>query len=144
MNRRPRRMEFRDVLPENAALKELYRKASLLALITIFYNLAEGIISVWFGAADETISLFGFGLDSFVEVMSGIGIWHMVRGLARGILQTATPSSGGPCGLPALPSTCWRSGWRRLPWFPSCRGTTRRPRAGGSSSERSPSPRCRR
>lgn len=25
------------------------------------------------------MALFGFGLDSFVEVISGIGIWHMVR-----------------------------------------------------------------
>jgi len=65
-------------------LQQLYRTASLLALITIFYNLAEGVISVWFGTEDETISLFGFGLDSFVEVISGIGIWHMVRRLGSG------------------------------------------------------------
>jgi divalent metal cation (Fe/Co/Zn/Cd) transporter len=25
------------------------------------------------------MALFGFGVDSFVEVISGIGIWHMVR-----------------------------------------------------------------
>ena len=59
--------------------KLLYKRASLLAIITIVYNLAEGIVSVFFGAADETLSLFGFGIDSFVEVMSGIGIWNMVR-----------------------------------------------------------------
>ncbi len=50
-----------------------------LALITIFYNIAEGLVSVFFGMEDESMSLFGFGLDSFVEVVSGIGIWHMVR-----------------------------------------------------------------
>lgn len=55
--------------------KELYRTASLLALITIGYNMLEGIISVLMGATDETLSLFGFGLDSFVEVVSGFGIW---------------------------------------------------------------------
>ena len=65
-------------------LQHLYRTASLLALITIFYNIAEGVVSVWFGAVDETIALFGFGLDSFVEVISGIGIWHMVRRLGKG------------------------------------------------------------
>src|SRR5512133_2392660 len=65
-------------------LQHLYRTAALLALITIYYNLAEGVVSVWFGAEDETISLFGFGLDSFVEVISGIGIWHMVRRLGQG------------------------------------------------------------
>src|SRR4030067_1696155 len=56
-----------------------YKRASLLAEITIFYNLIEGIVSVFFGVADETLSLFGFGIDSFVEVLSGIGIWNMVR-----------------------------------------------------------------
>lgn len=30
-------------------LQELYRKAAILALITISYNIIEGIVSVWFG-----------------------------------------------------------------------------------------------
>lgn len=61
----------------------LYKWASALALITIVYNIAEGIISVYFGAEDETIALFGFGLDSFVEVISGAGIWHMINRLRK-------------------------------------------------------------
>ncbi len=56
-----------------------YKWASALAIITIFYNIIEGCVSVFFGLQDETIALFGFGLDSFVEVVSGIGIWHMVK-----------------------------------------------------------------
>lgn len=56
----------------------LYKYAIILAFITIFYNLAEGIISIYFGMQDETLSLFGFGVDSFVEVISGIGILHML------------------------------------------------------------------
>lgn len=59
--------------------RAFYKWASALALITIFYNIAEGCVSVFFGLQDETLALFGFGLDSFVEVVSGIGIWHMVR-----------------------------------------------------------------
>lgn len=55
------------------------KTASLLAQITIYYNLIEGIVSIFFGVADETLSLFGFGIDSFVEVLSGVGIWNMVR-----------------------------------------------------------------
>ena len=58
---------------------ELYRLAYILAVITIVYNIAEGVVSVTFGLEDETIALFGFGLDSFVEVISGVGIWHMIR-----------------------------------------------------------------
>ncbi len=63
--------------------RALYRWANVLALITIFYNIAEGLVSVWFGFEDRTISLFGFGLDSFVEVISGIGIWHMIGRLRK-------------------------------------------------------------
>jgi divalent metal cation (Fe/Co/Zn/Cd) transporter len=61
----------------------LYRRAYALALITIFYNIAEGLLSVFFGLEDESFALFGFGVDSFVEVISGIGIWHMVRRIRR-------------------------------------------------------------
>ena len=63
--------------------KKLYIWASTLALITIFYNIAEGLISIFFGLEDGSMSLFGFGLDSFVEVISGIGIWHMIRRVRR-------------------------------------------------------------
>ena len=56
----------------------LLKRALLLAFITIFYNLLEGLVSIFFGWDDETLSLFGFGLDSFVEVISGMGILHMV------------------------------------------------------------------
>lgn len=49
-----------------------------LALFTIFYNLAEGLVSVYFGFSDEALTLFGFGVDSFIEVMSGLGILAMV------------------------------------------------------------------
>jgi divalent metal cation (Fe/Co/Zn/Cd) transporter len=63
--------------------KALYRRARALALITIVYNVAEGIISVFLGLEDETAALFGFGLDSFVEVISGVGIFHMVRRLSN-------------------------------------------------------------
>jgi len=58
---------------------KLYAQANYLALFTIFYNLVEGGVSVWLGAADETLALFGFGVDSFIEVISAIGVWHMLR-----------------------------------------------------------------
>ena len=68
--------------------KRLYAIANQLAVITIGYNIIEGIASVWLGAADETLSLFGFGVDSFVEVISGIGIWHMVRRIQANGVET--------------------------------------------------------
>jgi divalent metal cation (Fe/Co/Zn/Cd) transporter len=57
----------------------LYSRANYLALFTIIYNLVEGAAAVWMGAADETLALFGFGVDSFIEVISAIGVWHMLR-----------------------------------------------------------------
>jgi divalent metal cation (Fe/Co/Zn/Cd) transporter len=59
--------------------QRLYRLALRLSLFTIIYNILEGIISIVLGAHDETLTLFGFGLDSIIEVISGIGIYFMVR-----------------------------------------------------------------
>jgi divalent metal cation (Fe/Co/Zn/Cd) transporter len=58
--------------------QKLYRKALLLSLFTIFYNIVEGIVSMFFGYQDETLALFGFGVDSFIEVLSGVGIFMMI------------------------------------------------------------------
>ena len=58
--------------------EKLYKKAYYLSLFTIVYNLAEGIVSMLLGFEGETLALFGFGVDSFIEVMSGIGIAIMI------------------------------------------------------------------
>ena len=59
-------------------INRYWTSALWLALFTIVYNLAEGLVSVFFGFSDEALTLFGFGIDSFIEVMSGIGILAMV------------------------------------------------------------------
>lgn len=69
-------------------MDKLIRKAFILSLITIFYNIAEGLISIYFGAGDETLALLGFGVDSFVEVISGIGIAHMIFRMKYSKVQT--------------------------------------------------------
>jgi len=61
-----------------SAINKYWSYALWLALFTIFYNLAEGLVSIFFGVSDEALTLFGFGVDSFIEVMSGIGILAMV------------------------------------------------------------------
>jgi divalent metal cation (Fe/Co/Zn/Cd) transporter len=59
-------------------ITSLYKNAFHLSLFTIFYNIAEGLVSMILGYKDETLTLFGFGVDSFIEVMSGIGIAVMI------------------------------------------------------------------
>ena len=68
---------------DSKSFKGLVSFALLLSVITILYNIAEGLISIFFGLNDETLALFGFGLDSFVEVISGIGILHMIIRMKR-------------------------------------------------------------
>ncbi len=61
--------------------KRLINIAMFLSFFTIFYNILEGLVSVIFGAGEESLALFGFGIDSFVEVISGIGILHFTMRL---------------------------------------------------------------
>ncbi len=58
--------------------KSGYQQAYRLSLFTIFYNVIEGVVSMVLGYNDETLTLFGFGVDSFIEVMSGVGIAVMI------------------------------------------------------------------
>ena len=62
-----------------SARATLLARAHLLTLLTIGYNLVEGVVAMALGAEDETLALFGFGVDSFIEVISAVGIWHMLR-----------------------------------------------------------------
>lgn len=59
-------------------MNKLLKTALILAVITVVYNMIEGLVSIFFGTQDETLALLGFGVDSFVEVISGIGILHMI------------------------------------------------------------------
>ena len=70
-------MSAQQALPQSNVV-QYWRYALWLALFTIFYNLAEGVVSIGFGADDEALSLFGFGIDSLIEVVSGLGILAMV------------------------------------------------------------------
>lgn len=70
--------------------QKLYKRAYGLSLFTIIYNVVEGIVSIAMGCQDETLTLLGFGIDSFIEVMSGIGIAIMVLRIGQ---NPQTPKS---------------------------------------------------
>lgn len=75
----------------SAQEKKLYDIALVLGVFTILYNLAEGIIATWFGFEDETLALFGFGVDSFIELISGTGIVYMVIRIKQNPLSNRSP-----------------------------------------------------
>ena len=63
--------------------KGTHQRAFHLSVFTVVYNLFEGVISVFAGTVSGSIALVGFGLDSFVESLSGgIMIWRF-RGLGN-------------------------------------------------------------
>jgi divalent metal cation (Fe/Co/Zn/Cd) transporter len=59
--------------------QRLGRRAQLLAGASVAYNVVEAIIAVTAGIAAGSVALIGFGLDSVVEVSSGLIILWQFR-----------------------------------------------------------------
>jgi divalent metal cation (Fe/Co/Zn/Cd) transporter len=59
---------------------KLRRRALLLSYLTVGYNMIEGVVSIFAGSLAGSIALIGFGLDSFVESLSGgVMIWRFSK-----------------------------------------------------------------
>ena len=57
---------------------EMARRGRRLEYFTIVWNTLEGIVAIVAGAIVGSISLVGFGIDSFIEVTSGTALlWRM-------------------------------------------------------------------
>jgi divalent metal cation (Fe/Co/Zn/Cd) transporter len=72
-----------NILAIGSDRKKLYNFAFVLAIFTIIYNIIEGLVATYFGYTDESLALFGFGIDSFIEVISGLGIASMIIRIQR-------------------------------------------------------------
>lgn len=58
--------------------RRIAQRGKRLEYFTIAWNTLEGVIGVVAGAMAGSISLVGFGLDSFIEVVSGAALlWRM-------------------------------------------------------------------
>lgn len=70
-----------ETLPvDDARRSRLRARVRLIVTITISYNILEGLLSVAAGSAASSAALIGFGLDSFVEVLSAVAIaWQFTR-----------------------------------------------------------------
>ena len=54
------------------------RRGRSLEYFTLAWNLLEGLVAVFAGLTAGSISLVGFGIDSFIEVTSGAALlWRM-------------------------------------------------------------------
>ena len=62
----------------NSERKGLLRRALRLEWLTVGWNAVEGIIAVAAALAAGSVALLGFGIDSFVETVSGVVIlWRI-------------------------------------------------------------------
>ena len=57
----------------------LARRGRRLEYFTILWNTLEGIVAVGAGILAGSISLVGFGVDSFIEVTSGAALLWRIR-----------------------------------------------------------------
>lgn len=57
----------------------LARRAQLLAAASVLYNLVEAAVSIAAGVVAGSVALIGFGLDSLIEVSSGVVILWQFR-----------------------------------------------------------------
>lgn len=64
---------------DTADRERLGRRAQLLAAASVSYNVIEAVIAVAAGLAAGSVALIGFGLDSVVEVSSGLIILWQFR-----------------------------------------------------------------
>jgi divalent metal cation (Fe/Co/Zn/Cd) transporter len=63
-----------------AAMDTLHRRALVLSYVTVIYNVLEGIVSIAFALLAGSTAVLGFGIDSFVESLSGsVMIWRFWR-----------------------------------------------------------------
>src|SRR5215469_5738675 len=55
-----------------------HEKALIAEYVTVGWNVIEGIVAIMAGIIAGSIALIGFGLDSYIEVASGIVlIWRL-------------------------------------------------------------------
>ena len=81
MSERKMRLEQRDSTGEDRAT--LLRRVRQLEWLTVGWNVVEGIAAVTLAMLAGSVALLGFGLDSFVETMSGLIILWRVAAEGR-------------------------------------------------------------
>ncbi len=66
-------------LPGVSARAALLPRGIVLEGLTVGYNALEGLIAIVAGLAAGSVALTGFGVDSVIEVTSGVLLWWRLR-----------------------------------------------------------------
>lgn len=68
----------------------LLRRGLLLSVITVIWNIVEGVLAVTAGVLSNSVALIGFGIDSFLETASAGTVGWRLRAELRGGSPAAT------------------------------------------------------
>jgi divalent metal cation (Fe/Co/Zn/Cd) transporter len=83
--------------------RALATRGQHLEYFTIAWNSAEGLIAILAGVLAGSISLIGFGIDSFIEVASGAALlWRMTLDADEAVRERAERTSLRIVGLSFL------------------------------------------
>ncbi|OFW45768.1 MAG: hypothetical protein A2163_06910 [Actinobacteria bacterium RBG_13_35_12] len=67
-------------MEKNYNISKYKKRALILSYFTVGYNIFEGVVSIIAGILANSIALEGFGMDSFIESLSGsIMIWRFKK-----------------------------------------------------------------
>jgi len=67
-----------------AVRRDLLRRGLALEVLTVGWNVLEGIVAVVAGTVAGSVALVGFGVDSFVETLSGLVVGWRLGGELHG------------------------------------------------------------
>ena len=62
-----------------ARREELHRRGVRLEWFTVAWNVVEGVVAIGAGLLTGSVSLIGFGADSFIEVISAVALLWRLR-----------------------------------------------------------------
>lgn len=65
--------------PLGVSRSAVLRRGVALEGVTVGYNAIEGVIGIAAGVAAGSVALIGFGVDSVIEVTSGVLLWWRLR-----------------------------------------------------------------
>lgn len=78
-----------DNVPEVAISRDvLLRRGLRLEVFTVGWNVVEAAVAIGAGYVAGSIALVGFGLDSVIESISGVALYHRLRGELLGGTDT--------------------------------------------------------
>ncbi len=64
---------------DDTSRHELLKRGLRLEIFTLAWNVIEGLVAIGAGLASGSVALIGFGIDSWIEIVSGAALYWRLR-----------------------------------------------------------------